>query len=327
MARTLIEAGAKVWMPIKNSIAIVSLAGILTLFVHGQSTKPGLPNCGQKLALSEFLLPQDANAAMDGFRLFRNALLDGDRKKVADRVKYPLEVVLSGSAVELKGPRELLDRYDDVFTPFVVSSVRKQSPEHLVAGWYGVSLEIDAVRFVRDNDGYFVGDVIPVPLKSTGDVEEFLSSRITCPPIVIEGDVVAYNWVSRIPAFENIYVDHLIVDVRRVLSGVLAQTRIRVDFWGVSHLPAYNLPREIFSAPQTLRLYLRPAGQPPENREVCDGDVQESVPFVDENGQQVETESAVVPLEGESASGMTYVGLLCFEAKKQYVIQVADNLY
>jgi hypothetical protein len=94
------------------------------------------------------------------------------------------------------------------------------------------------------------------------------------------------------PGFENIYVDHFIVDVTDVLRGTLTEHRIQVDFWGVSHLPEYNLPAHAFSpgpvvedVPATL---LSTA-----NSEVCGKDVQETISSVGEVGRELEKVSAI----------------------------------
>ncbi len=252
-------------------------------------------------------------------------LLDDDRERVATDVRFPLDVVVSGSPLRLNDARDLLRHYGGVFTPFVVSSVRGQDPEQLTAGWDGVSVQNGAVRFIRDSGGYLVGDVTPKPVKLTGYAAEFMSKRLTCAPLIIEGRVSAYNWASRWPGFENIYADHLIVDVTRVLRGHLPQPRIRVDFWGVSHLPEYNLPQEVFADSRLWRMYLLAADQSPDNQEVCRDDVQETVEFVDEAGHEVEKRSALVSLTGESQQTMTYLGLPCFEAQRQYFTRQADG--
>jgi len=309
----------------KNCSLVILLLGLTGLPASGQGVKPDPPKCRQSLSLVEFLVPEDANAAKDAFRAFRSALLDGDKKKVVDHVRFPLDLVVDGYGLRFKDASELAGRYADIFTPYVLSSVRTQDPEHLVADWNGISLENGAVRFVWDNGGFLIDNVIPSPIKISKDVAEFLSKRPTCPPLVIEGSVVAYDWMSRMPAFENIYVDHLIVDVTRVLSGVPPQSRIRVDFWGVSHLPEYNLPSEALHVPQVWRMYLRPDVDPPKSSEVCGKDIQERVLFVDEEtGREVESQSAIIPLGGEDGGTMTYVGLPCFEAKKQYFIKRAE---
>jgi hypothetical protein len=118
------------------------------------------------------------------------------------------------------------------------------------------------------------------------------------------------------PGFENIYVDHFIVHVTNVRRGEVAERRIRVDFWGVSHLPEYNLPAHVFDRGPLWRMYLRPAGDSPGNSEVCSKDVQETISSVDDAGLEFEKTSAITALSGETS--LTYAGLRCFEAKEQF---------
>ena len=256
------------------------------------------------------------------FISFRKALLDGDKQHVADLIRFPLDTVISGYGVRFENPNELFRRYDEVFSSFVLSVVRKQDFNKLTANWEGVSTDDNAIRFVRDGAQFRIGGISTRLEKPTGAIAEFLGKRKTCPPLVIEGRIVAYNWVSRTPGFENIYVDHFIVDVMRVLKGDLPQRRIRVDFWGVSHLREYNLPDEVFEPGHIWRLYLRPSGSPPQNEEVCGTDVQESVSFTDEkSGDEVEKKPAIVPVGtvGEDEH-LTYAGLSCFEVNKGFFV-------
>jgi hypothetical protein len=312
---------------VRNAIVGAVLLPLLAIPAVGQGgVRDGSSQCRQNLTAAEFLLPEDAFAAREAFISFRSALLDGDKKSVSEQIRFPLDVVVSGSALRLNGAGDLLRRYGDVFTPFTISAVQNQNSESLLAGWDGVSIEGGTVRFIKEGAGFRVGDITTRPIEVTGSVAQFLAKRVTCPPIIVEGRVRAYNWVSRMPGFENIYVDHLIVDVTRVLKGEIPQSRIRVDFWGVSHLAEYNLPREAFEVDQVWRMYLRPAATSPGNEEVCRGDVQEAISFVDEKTRkEVERQSAIVPIGGTKEALMTYVGLPCFEVHKQYFTRQADN--
>ena len=85
-------------------------------------------------------------------------------------------------------------------------SVREQDSKKLIAGWQGESLSNGAVTFRRTQTGDFrIDDVRPPPVTApTGYLKEFLDKRLTCPPLVVEGRVIAFNWVShRMPGFEN----------------------------------------------------------------------------------------------------------------------------
>lgn len=275
--------------------------------------------CPKNMPIDEFLLPDDAAAAKAAFEELRLALLEGDRSQVIALIAFPADLVLGGRGVKFDTAQELAKQYDRIFTTYVKNSVREQNANELVAGWEGVSLSNRALSFRRLQSGDFkVNDVRPRPVTApTGFVKEFMDKRRTCSPAVVEGRVAGFNWVSHaMPGFENIYVDHLIVDVAKVLRGTLPEHRIRVDFWGVSHLPEYNLPATVFRSGPSWRIYLRRADEPPDNPEVCGQDVQETFRSVDENGRELEKTSAITSLSGENA--LTYAGLPCFEAGQQF---------
>jgi hypothetical protein len=275
--------------------------------------------CRKNVPIDDFLLPDDAAAAKSALEELQVAILNGNRSRVIAMVAFPADLVLDGRGVKFGTAREFEKQYEKVFTAYVKKSVREQDPEKLSAGWEGVSLSNGVVRFRRTEAGNFrIVDVRPWPIDSpTGSVKDFLDKRLTCPPVVVEGRIVAYNWVTHaMPGFENIYVDHFIVDVTNVLRGTLAEHRIRVDFWGASHLPEYNLPVHAFDPGPLWRMYLRRADEPPANSEVCSKVVQETISSEDEAGRELEKASAITALSGETS--LTYVGLHCFEAKEQF---------
>ena len=275
--------------------------------------------CRKNLPIDEFLLADDAATAKLAFEELRVALLGGNKSRVIALVAFPADFVLDGRGVKFDTAQEFEKQYEKIFTAYVTNSVREQDPTNLVAGWDGVSLSNGAVRFRRTEAGNFrIDDVRPSPLAPpTGFIKDFLDKRLTCPPVVVEGRIAAYNWVTHaMPGFENIYIDHFIVDVTNVLRGTVAEHRIRVDFWGVSHLPEYNLPAHAFDPGPLWRMYLRRADEPPANSEVCSKDVQETISSVDETGRELEKASAITALSGESS--LTYAGLHCFEANQQF---------
>jgi len=201
--------------------------------------------CNKTLRVDEFFLPNDASEAKRFFAQLRDALLAGKRDEIIAMIDFPANFVLEGRGLKLKTPSEFVDNYDRFFTKYLIDSVRSQSPDELHGGWDGVSLSNGAVRFIRNESGELrINNIVSKPeAPPSGFAAEFLEHRLTCPPTVIEGHIVAYNWLSHaFPGFENIYNDHFIVDVTSVLRGSVPQQHIGVDFWGVSHLPEYNLP-------------------------------------------------------------------------------------
>ena len=274
--------------------------------------------CRKSLKIGEFLLQEDATAAKRALFTLRGALLDGNREQVVALIRFPADFVLNGYGMKFETADQFMGKFDDFFTGYVIDSVRKQDPEELLAGWDGVSLSDGAVSFEKSDNGEFrISNIRSKQDKLPDFIAEFLDHRLACPPEVVEGRIVAYDWATHImPGPENIYTDHLIVDVTLVLSGRVSQKRIRVDFLGVSNLPGYNLPSEAFEPGSAWRMYLRSAAEPPSNSGICGKDAQESIPFVDEAGREVEKKSAIKVLTGEDSP--TYAGLPCFEVRKQF---------
>ncbi len=78
------------------------------------------------------------------FALLQAAVAANDRSKVADHILYPLRV--NGWSDELKGKGtvqfatkpEVLDNYDEIFTPQVKAAITKQKVADLFVNWQGV---------------------------------------------------------------------------------------------------------------------------------------------------------------------------------------------
>ncbi len=189
----------------------------------------------------------------------------------------------------------------------------------MLGGWDGVKLSNGAVTFTKNANGEFrISDVRPKYVRPSKEIVEFLEHRLTCPPTIVDGRILAYNWVSHAfpGAIESIYIDHFIVEVTHIVAGSLPSERVRVDFWGVKNLPEYNLPETAFEPGSVWRMYLRPTAEPPANGDVCRQDVQESISFTDEAGRELEKKSAITVLTGKEPS--TYRNLPCFEVNKQF---------
>jgi hypothetical protein len=295
---------------------------IVTLLFFGVATAQNgevqPEGCRKSLKVDEFLLPEDATAAKNTFEKFRKALLSGNREQVIAMMKFPADLILDGYPLKFDTPNEFAYKYDKFFTGYVIESVHNQAPEELLAGWDGVSLSNGAISFARSGNGEFlVSNIIPNYEPLPDSIADFLDHRLTCPPVVVDGQIVAYNWVSHtFPGSEGIYADHFIVDVINVLSGNVTQKRIRVDFWGVSHMPEYKLPPKAFEPDSVWRMYLRPAAMSPSNDEVCAKDVQELITNVDETGRELSKESAIKVLIGKDTP--TYADLPCYETHKQF---------
>ena len=301
----------------KHFVAII-LTLLFSAATTAQVSQVQPEGCHKSLKVDEFLLPEDAAAAKSTFEKFRKALLNGNREQVIAMMKFPADLILDGYPLKFGTAGEFADKYDKFFTGYVIESVHNQEPEELLAGWSGVSLSNGAISFTRNENGAFLISNITPNYESLPDsIADFLDHRLTCPPVVVDGRIVAYNWVSHsFPGGEGIYADHFIVDVTNVLCGNVPEKRIRVDFWGVRHLPEYNLLPKAFESGSVWRMYLRPAAMPPSNDEVCEKDVQESISNVDEAGREFSKESAIKVLIGKDTP--SYAGLPCYETNKQF---------
>jgi hypothetical protein len=305
---------------------ILSVALLVSIGVGGQTDKIEVESngCRKSLTVNQFLLPDDAAAAKRALSVLQSALLHGDRKQVIELINFPVTFVISGYPVTFATAHELAPKYKTVFTDYVILSVREQEPDGLLAGWDGVSLSNGAVKFSRtENETFRITDVMPKHVRPPEFIADFLERQRVCPPVVVEGRIAAYNWVTHmLPGFENIYADHFIVDITRVVSGRMPQKRIRVDFWGITNLPEYNLPLRAFEPGAVWRMYLRPDAEPPNHDEVCGKDVQEWISSVDLTGREFAKQSAIKVLTDEGLP--SYTNLSCFEANKQFFSEVVN---
>jgi len=215
-ARATIKADQLLTRGVKRLVLFILTICCASMAASQEKAANTSPTCRKTLPIDEFLMPDDAAAAKAALEELRVALQNGDRSGVIALVAFPADLVLDGSGVKFDTPREFEKRYDRVFTAYVANSVRDQNPEELRAGWQGVSLSNGALRFRRTQTGNFrIDDVRPLGVDPPPpELKDFLDKRLTCPPVVVEGRVVAYNWVThKLPGFEDIYLDHFIVDV------------------------------------------------------------------------------------------------------------------
>src|SRR5215475_11240678 len=128
---------------------ITFLLALCSATMAAQSKAADSTSCRKNVPIDEFLLPDDAAAARAAFEDLRGALVSGNRARVIALVAFPSDLVLDGRGVKFETARELEKEYENVFTPYVMNSVREQDAEKLSAGWEGVSLSNGAVRFRR----------------------------------------------------------------------------------------------------------------------------------------------------------------------------------
>ena len=301
------------------AILIILAAGIAS----AQSPHPTPPQgCSKTLTVDQFLLPDDAAAAKQAFETFRDALLSGNREEVISQVKFPADLVLDGYGVIFKSPQEFEAKYDQLFTQYVISSVRRQKPNELVAGWEGVRLPNGAVKFSREENGrYLIVDIRSSHQRLPKEMQEFEYTQYTCKPVVVEGRVIAYDWWSHnLPGPGGIYIDHFVIAVGSVLSGPAMSNRIHADYWGAGPSPNYSLPDDVFKPGFVWRMYLRPADSTMKQNGICEGEVQENIPIVDEGGNETGKIPAITFQDDEKS--VTFNGLPCFEVDQGYVYEI-----
>jgi hypothetical protein len=165
---------------------------LLSVTAIGQDKQSQATGCRKTLKIDEFLLPDDAVSSKRSFARFRDALVSGDRDRVIAFIGFPADFVLDGRGLKIGTSAEFVEKYNSFFTDYVIESVRSQTPEGLLAGWEGVSLSNGAVRFVKSSTGEFLIDDIRSHYEQPPDLD-FLEQRLVCPPIVVEGRILAYN--------------------------------------------------------------------------------------------------------------------------------------
>ena len=278
--------------------------------------------CRETLSLAEFFIPEDQRLVIQGFRGFKEAVLANRRAEVARKIHFPFELYQNGRWRQIENEEAFLKEYGSLFTPSLVASLAVITNESLSVNWDSIRTPSRQFTFLYKNGTLALDSILLTKLPKAAN-EAGSRPWVTCPPIVIEGSVEAYNWVSHIfPGFENIYVDNLLVKVHRALRGHNIGAKIRVDFWGVSHLSRYNLPKELYT-PGSWRLYLRDISDPPENQEVCQGDVQSVVRSVDESGEEVDSQPATVRVSDGKMAPVEFKGLRCYQLGGLYAISLA----
>lgn len=74
------------------------------------------------------------------FNEFKEAVSKGDKEQVANMVEYPLKVKVGKKDVRIASKAALVQKYDQVFTPNVVSAVKEQQLSNLMMNYRGVAI-------------------------------------------------------------------------------------------------------------------------------------------------------------------------------------------
>src|SRR5690349_6195023 len=77
------------------------------------------------------ILADDLQDAATTFLIVKTALAAGDNTKVAELVKYPLRVKLSGQERTIKDQQEFLDQYEQIFDQNFVTTLFEMDEENL----------------------------------------------------------------------------------------------------------------------------------------------------------------------------------------------------
>ena len=93
---------------------------------------------------------RDDEVVHRGAARFWRALKAGDRSAVASQVRYPIAVSLGGRSVRLKGPKDLLARYDELFQPAYREEILKGLPRNMFVRDQGAMLGSGSVWFGAD---------------------------------------------------------------------------------------------------------------------------------------------------------------------------------
>jgi hypothetical protein len=93
---------------------------------------------------------RDDDVVHRGAARFWRALKAGDRNTVAAQVRYPVGVSLGGRSVRLKGPKDLLARYDELFHPAYREEILKGLPRNMFVRDQGAMLGSGSVWFGAD---------------------------------------------------------------------------------------------------------------------------------------------------------------------------------
>ncbi|WCN39435.1 hypothetical protein [Aneurinibacillus uraniidurans] len=138
----------------KISIKYVVILGLLLAVLAGSST-PGLAainisqysSASNKYAIAGIEQPKKFEAF---FVKFQTLVAEGDKKEVANYMKYP--VVVNGKETANQTKKQFIKNYDKIFTPKVKKALANQKVENLFVNaqgvmvgdgeiWFGVSTQ------------------------------------------------------------------------------------------------------------------------------------------------------------------------------------------
>ena len=86
------------------------------------------------------ILPDDLQDAETFFLIVKTSMAAGDNLKVAESIKYPIRVIMSGQEILLKDQREFLDQYETIFDRDFINTLFEMDETNLTLLPNGVRL-------------------------------------------------------------------------------------------------------------------------------------------------------------------------------------------
>ena len=86
------------------------------------------------------ILPDDLQDAETFFLIVKTSMAAGDNLKVAESIKYPIRVIMSGQEILFKDQREFLDQYETIFDQDFINTLFEMDETNLTLLPNGVRL-------------------------------------------------------------------------------------------------------------------------------------------------------------------------------------------
>jgi len=81
----------------------------------------------------------DDRIVESGAQAFVDAVARGDKRAVADRIKFPVQVHFGSEQRSISDSSAFLDLYDEVFTSSFVEKIKVSRPYHMPIAWHGLA--------------------------------------------------------------------------------------------------------------------------------------------------------------------------------------------
>lgn len=81
----------------------------------------------------------------------KKAVNENDRKWIAAHVRFPIQPEIDGHVKTIKGKKQFLNHYNDIFNCYVKGAIEKEKPDALFKRWDGVMIGNGEVWFSAFN--------------------------------------------------------------------------------------------------------------------------------------------------------------------------------